>query len=223
MICLPKSPTEIKTEYLVDVFETGAANMIGDAAILDAIKAACWRRFRHRAIGDYDYEYWLEILTDRMTDAWEEYKYKCDIYKDRVIWDLNNSKTDESRTNHADNTSKVTVDADTTNTVTYNLTNSNDGSSQSEDMPDTPVVAGQEYLSRRENNNNTATQTGTTGTVASDGQIVDTIGNVTGGATATITNQSGLTVELLNKVYDGIRNPFKDYAKELDNLFMNRW
>lgn len=223
MICLPMSPTEILNEYQVDVFKTATANLIGDATVIAGIEAALWRRFRRRAIGDYDPEYWQEILNDRVIDTWETYKYKCEIYKDRIIWDLNTHKIDESRTQESDNITKVIVDADSGNTITYNITNNNIGSSESEDLPDTPVVVGSEYLSRRENNNSEAKQTGTTGTVANDNQTVDTTGSVTGGSTAKITNQDGLTVELLNRVYDGIRNPFQDFARELDNLFMNRW
>lgn len=223
MICLPMSPTEILDEYQVDVFKTATANLIGDATVIAGVETALWRRFRRRAIGDYDYEYWLEILLDRVAEAWEVYKYKCEIYKDRVIWDLSTHKSDESRTQESDNITKVIVDADSGNTITYNITNNNTGSSESEDLPDTPVVVGSEYLSRRENNNSEAKQTGTTGTVANDNQTVDTTGSVTGGSTAKITNQDGLTVELLNRVYDGIRNPFVDFAKELDPIFMNRW
>jgi hypothetical protein len=223
LICLPKSPAEILNDYQIDVFKSATDNLSGDSAVIAGVEAALWRRFRHRAIGDYDHEYWQEILSDRLVEAWEVYKYKCEIYKDRIIWDLSTHKGDETRTQESDNTTTVIVDADSGNTITYNITNNNTGSSEAEDLPDTPVVAGSEYLSRRENNTSEARQTGTTGTVANDNQTVDTTGSVTGGSTAKITSQDGLTVELLNRVYDGIRNPFQDFAREMDNLFMNRW
>lgn len=223
MICLPMTPTEILNEYQVDVFKSATDNLSGDSTIIAGIEAALWRRFRHRAIGDFDYEYWQEILNDRVADAWESYKYKCEIYKDRVIWDLNTRKHDETRTQESDNVTKVIVDADSDNTITYDITNNNTGSAETEDLPDTPIVTGSEYLSRRENNTSEAKQTGTTGTVANENQTVDTTGSVTSGSTATISVQDGLTVELLNRVYDGIRNPFQDFAREMDNLFMNRW
>ena len=98
MICLPLTPTEIKNEYQIDIFETATNNVIDDTEIRDSIVAACWRRFRHRPIGDFDHEYWQEILNDRVADLWVTYRYKCQYYKDRMIMDLTTSKAEESRT-----------------------------------------------------------------------------------------------------------------------------
>jgi len=343
MICLPPTPTEIKNEYQIDIFGTATNNVIDDTEIRNSIIAACWRRFRHRPIGDFDHEYWQDILNDRVADLWVTYRYKCQYYKDRIIMDLTTSRTEESRTHETENISDVvrdtsssdtttyditidentshnitvdentshdiTVDENTTHNITVNENTSHDitvdentthnitvnentsrdvtvddtSTSETENLPDTPVVAGSEYLSTRGKNtgqkqetgtstgqknesgtttghkeetgtttgqkqetgtttghkeetgtttgqkNETGTttrknkQTGTTGNVGSTDETISTTGNVSGSSTGTVTRQDGLTVELLNRIYDNLRNPFADFAKELDPIFMNRW
>ena len=263
MICLPLTPTEIKDEYQIDIFETATNNVIDDSEIRDSIVAACWRRFRHRPIGDYDHEYWQEILNDRVADLWVTYRYKCQYYKDRMIMDLTTSKAEESRTHETQNSSDVIRDTSSSDTTTYDITvdestesdiTVNDSTTsniavdestesdiaindstttETENLPDTPVVAGSEYLStrgkntgqKRETGTNTRQnkQTGTTGNVGSTDETISTTGNTSGTSTGTVTRQDGLTVELLNRVYDNLRNPFADFAKELDPIFMNRW
>ena len=283
MICLPPTPTEIKNEYQIDIFETATNNVIDDTEIRNSIIAACWRRFRHRPIVDFDHEYWQDILNDRVADLWVTYRYKCQYYKDRIIMDLTTSRTEESRTHETENISDVVRDTSSSDTTTYNITidentthditvddnttsnitvNDNTTSditvndnttTETENLPDTPVMAGSEYLSTRGKNtgqkretgtntrqstqtttntgqkNETGTntrqnkQTGTTGNVGSTDETISTTGNVSGSSTGTVTRQDGLTVELLNRVYDNLRNPFADFAKELDPIFMNRW
>ena len=303
MICLPPTPTEIKNEYQIDIFETATNNVIDDTEIRNSIIAACWRRFRHRPIGDFDHEYWQDILNDRVADLWVTYRYKCQYYKDRIIMDLTTSRTEESRTHETENISDVIRDTSSSDTTTYNITidentthditvdentshditvdentthnitvNENTSrdvtvddtsTSETENLPDTPVVAGSEYLSTRGKNtgqkqetgtttgqknesgtttghkeetgtttgqkNETGTttrknkQTGTTGNVGSTDETISTTGNVSGSSRGTVTRQDGLTVELLNRIYDNLRNPFADFAKELDPIFMNRW
>ena len=263
MICLPLTPTEIKNEYQIDIFETATDGIIDDSEIRDSIVAACWRRFRHRPIGDFDHEYWQDILNDRVADLWVTYRYKCQYYKDRVIMDLTTSRSEESRTHETQNNSDVIRDSSTSDTTTYDITvdestesdiTVNDNTTtETENLPDTPVVAGSEYLStrgkntgqKRETGTNTRQstqtttntgqkketgtntrqnkQTGTTGNVGSTDETISTTGNVSGTSTGTVTRQDGLTVELLNRVYDNLRNPFADFAKELDPIFMNRW
>ena len=283
MICLPLTPTEIKNEYQIDIFETATVNVIDDNEIRDSIIAACWRRFRHRPIGDFDHEYWQDILNDRVADLWVTYRYKCQYYKDRAIMDLTTSRSEESRTHETENISDVVRDTSSSDTTTYDITvdentthditvddnttsditvNDNTTSditvndnttTETENLPDTPVVAGSEYLSTRGKNtgqkretgtttrqsiqtttntgekNETGTstrqnkQTGTTGNVGSTDETISTTGNVSGSSRGTVTRQDGLTVELLNRVYDNLRNPFADFAKELDPIFMNRW
>lgn len=223
MICLPLTPTEIKDEYQIDIFETATDGIIDDVAIRDSIVAACWRRFRHRPIGDFEYEYWQEILNDRVADSWVTYQYKCQYYKDRMIMDLNTSRSEESRTHEAQNTSDVILDGSSSDTITYDVTVDDTATSETENLPDTPVVAGAEYLSSRGKNTGQNKQTGTTGNEATKDETVNTVGNVSGSSTGTVTRQDGLTVELLNRVYDNLRNPFADFARELDPIFMNRW
>ena len=283
MICLPLTPTEIKNEYQIDIFETATDGIIDDNEIRDSIVAACWRRFRHRPIGDFEYEYWQEILNDRVADLWVTYRYKCQYYKDRAIMDLTTSKAEESRTHETQNNSDVIRDSSSSDTTTYDITVDDSATSditvddsatsditvnesatsditvndstttETENLPDTPVVAGAEYLSTRGKNtgqkqetgtstrqntqtttntgqkNETSTntrqnkQTGTTGNVGSTDETISTTGNTSGSSTGTVTRQDGLTVELLNRVYDNLRNPFADFAKELDPIFMNRW
>ena len=283
MICLPLTPTEIKNEYQIDIFETATDGVIDDSDIRDSIVAACWRRFRHRPIGDFDHEYWQEILNDRVADLWVTYRYKCQYYKDRAIMDLTTSKAEESRTHETQNNSDVIRDSSSSDTTTYditvvdsttsnitvndsatsditvndtttsNITVNDNTTTETENLPDTPVVAGAEYLSTRGKNTGQKTetgtntrqstqtttntgqktetgtntrqnkQTGTTGNVGSTDETISTTGNVSGTSTGTVTRQDGLTVELLNRVYDNLRNPFADFAKELDPIFMNRW
>jgi len=283
MICLPLTPTEIKDEYQIDIFETATNNVIDDTEIRDSIVAACWRRFRHRPIGDFDHEYWQDILNDRVADLWVTYRYKCQYYKDRIIMDLTTSRSEESRTHETQNNSDVIRDSSSSDTTTYDITVDDSATSditvddsatsditvnesatsditvndstttETENLPDTPVVAGAEYLSTRGRNtgqkqetgtstrqntqtttntgqkNETSTntrqnkQTGTTGNVGSTDETISTTGNTSGSSTGTVTRQDGLTVELLNRVYDNLRNPFADFAKELDPIFMNRW
>ena len=283
MICLPLTPTEIKNEYQIDIFETATDGVIDDSDIRDSIVAACWRRFRHRPIGDFDHEYWQDILNDRVADLWVTYRYKCQYYKDRAIMDLTTSKAEESRTHETQNNSDVIRDSSSSDTTTYditvvdsttsnitvndsatsditvndtttsNITVNDNTTTETENLPDTPVVAGAEYLSTRGKNTGRKTetgtntrqstqtttntgqktetgtntrqnkQTGTTGNVGSTDETISTTGNVSGTSTGTVTRQDGLTVELLNRVYDNLRNPFADFAKELDPIFMNRW
>ena len=283
MICLPLTPTEIKNEYQIDIFETATDGVIDDTEIRDSIVAACWRRFRHRPIGDFDHEYWQEILNDRVADLWVTYRYKCQYYKDRAIMDLTTSKAEESRTHETQNNSDVIRDSSSSDTTTYditvvdsttsnitvndsatsditvndtttsNITVNDNTTTETENLPDTPVVAGAEYLSTRGKNTGQKTetgtntrqstqtttntgqkqetgtttrqnkQTGTTSNVGSTDETISTTGNVSGTSTGTVTRQDGLTVELLNRIYDNLRNPFADFAKELDPIFMNRW
>ncbi len=323
MICLPLTPTEIKDEYQIDIFETATDGVINDVEIRDSIVAACWRRFRHRPIGDFEYEYWQDILNDRVADLWVTYRYKCQYYKDRIIMDLTTSRSEESRTHETQNNSDVIRDSSSSDTTTYDITVDDSATSditvnesatsditvnesatsditvddsatsditvnesatsditvndstttETENLPDTPVVAGAEYLTTRGKNtgqkqetgtstrqntqtttntgqkqetgtstrqntqtttntgqkNETSTntrqnkQTGTTGNVGSTDETISTTGNVSGTSSGTVTRQDGLTVELLNRVYDNLRNPFADFAKELDPIFMNRW
>jgi hypothetical protein len=223
MICLPLTPTEIKDEYQIDIFETATDGVIDDTEIRDSIVAACWRRFRHRPIGDFDHEYWQDILNDRVADLWVTYRYKCQYYKDRMIMDLSTSRSEESRTHETQNISDVIRDSSSSDTTTYDVTVDDTSTSETENLPDTPVVAGSEYLSTRGKNTGQNKQTGTTGNVGSTDETISTTGNVSGTSTGTVTRQDGLTVELLNRVYDNLRNPFSDFAKELDPIFMNRW
>ncbi len=223
MICLPLTPTEIQDEYQIDIFETATDVVIDDTEIRDNIVATCWRRFRHRPIGDYDHEYWQDILNDRVADLWVTYQYKCQYYKDRIVMDLNTSKSEESRTHSTDNTSDVSVEGSSSDTITYDVTVNDTATSETENLPDTPVSTGVEYLSSRGRNTGLNQQTGTTGNSGTKDETVNTTGNVSGTSSGTVTRQDGLTVELLNRVYDNLRNPFVDFAKELDPIFMNRW
>jgi len=152
MICLPLTPTEIKNEYQIDIFETATDDVIDDTEIRDSIVAACWRRFRHRPIGDFDHEYWQDILNDRVADLWVTYRYKCQYYKDRAIMDLTTSKAEESRTHETENISDVIRDSSSSDTTTYDITVDDTTTTETENLPDTPVVAGSEYLSSRGKN-----------------------------------------------------------------------
>ena len=66
--------------------------------------------------------------------------------------DLTTSKAEESRTHETENISDVVRDSSTSDTTTYDVTVDDTTTTETENLPDTPVVAGPEYLSSRGKN-----------------------------------------------------------------------
>lgn len=80
----------------------------------------CWAKFRYRMINSCDTDLWIQLLKDKLYDVLAEHQ----IYLD-AFYELED-KTDF-------------ITDDSTSTTEY----------ESEDLPDTPVVEGEKYLSDR--------------------------------------------------------------------------
>lgn len=208
---LPKSPQEIKNEMMLDIFETAIAELEADTVTTTALELACWSKFRRRAIGDWDVEYWHQNLKDKMTEIWPVYRHKCEYFNNLVIWDMTTGKRQEVRDISSQINSTVAVDSvtETDNTV--------DDTVEVENNPESVIATDTKYLANRNTTRNVL-----------DGVVTDntdTVSDEIGSSTDTfiVTDTAGLGIEIANKIYDNIRNPYRDFANELDGLFMNRW
>jgi hypothetical protein len=80
MITLPWTPQEIKDIHGLDIFEATVGQLAypDNPAVVDALVAQCWQTFRNRRIGDFDKDYWLVMLDDRVKLEWLWYAKLAD-------------------------------------------------------------------------------------------------------------------------------------------------
>lgn len=235
---LPDTPKIIKEKYKddednpLDVFEItlGKLTIDGFSDAIDVIIDMCWRRFRNRPIGDYDYKYWLEALDDKVNYIWPVYSK---LFKKCLESDIVAIYTGKDEiTENAINTKAAVTTQDLT--VTNNLTESTENNQvmnettivESEDNPD--VAAGStKYLSNRSNTerntetdiNATTNNTGTiknTGTINNDDETINE-------RTSRIERQDGMNAENLVRVGDALKEIVEKFMLELEPLFLNRW
>lgn len=196
---LTPTPQEILDEYDVDVFAETVGLLDGPAMIIGMLEKLCWQRFRDRMIGDYDYEYWLVRLNDKVETTWLWYGRIAEQAMDAAMTDLGTHTRHLSiETSEESQQVVANVDSDHTETLT-------------EDMPATPINPDDVYLSGRNNVTRDTTSDGTSETDTSssavhDEEIVD-----------------GLKIEVLGRVMNGLREANAAFVRELDELFINRW
>lgn len=164
-ICIPPTPAYIKANYVngsaqpFDVFaETvGKLTFTADPTIITKLVNICWRRFRNRPIGDYDYEVWTEALDDKVNEIWYGYKRTISLLLKETVADIDVSKeiTAESVVNDRD--AVTTNDLTMTNNLTENLdslqttagtvgrvestSETGTNTTETEDLPDTAAGA----------------------------------------------------------------------------------
>jgi hypothetical protein len=128
-ITLPPTPAYIKANYLngtgqpYDVFaETvGKLTFVADPTIITKLVDICWRNFRNRPIGDFDYEYWTAALDDKVNSIWYGYKRTISLLLKDTVADIVESSeiTAEGVTNSRD--ALTTNDLTETNNLTENV------------------------------------------------------------------------------------------------------
>ena len=115
----------------MDVFaETVGQLHHANPDIVTGLVQKCWQRFRHRCIGDTNYEYWLENFDDKVRLEWDWYSKVVDKYISSDIISMDTSTSNEHST-------AVGANVDTGLTHT-----------EIENHPDVPV-SGKKYLDNR--------------------------------------------------------------------------
>ena len=171
-ITIPLSPREIRDTYDVDVFAgtVGALTYPAQPSVITSLVDMCWRRFRDRPIGDYDYERWLEALDDKVNLIWYAHKRTIALLLDANVASVNTVKetvtetvtterdastvNDSTRTDdltRTDNLSEaITSSQNTAGTVGNVKSASQTGTNtvESEDNPDTAAGL-TKYLSNK--------------------------------------------------------------------------
>lgn len=138
----PWTVQQLKDNFGLDVFGETIKKLSFPAKpeIITDLYNLAWARYRNRFIGDYDRDYWLSMLNDRVQSVWSWYKnIASEIYSSSISV-IQSGSTSDTSTSTASGTS-----------TTHN---------ESEDRPD--IEAGtKKYLSARSD------QTGTSGQTAS--------------------------------------------------------
>ena len=196
---LTYTPQEILDDYEVDVFAETVGELDGSPAVLEMLQALCWQRFRDRMIGDYDYEYWLIRLNDRVLTTWNWYKRLADMAMSPDLASLETAIYSET----TGMTGSVVVDVDNTDPDIVESTD--------EDMPTTPIGPTDEYLSGRTRSNRNATAVGTSDETSSSNAEVSG------------TRTDGMKAELLDKLANALKSANVGFVRELDIMFVNRW
>lgn len=199
-ICLPPTPEEILLEYEVDVFEetVGQLSYPSNDAVVPMLVRLCWQRFRRRCIGDFDYEYWMVLLNDRVLSAWEWYSRTVDKYMDDSISDL--PQITETESELTTGQSSVTAVNET----------SEERRNEGEDMPNTPASLNK-YLTVRGEDSREVMDSGESET------------STEGSRTLTRTREDGLRAEAYNRLNNALKEASMAFVRELDSMFMNRW
>lgn len=213
-IVMPLTPKEIKEKYLdslgnpYDVFalSIGKLTLTGHPSVIPALVDICWRRFKNRPIGDYDYEVWFEALDDKVNDIWYSYKRTIPLFMNSNIASLVTGK--ETVIENVINAR----DALTTNNLTESVDNTE--ITENEDNPDSGAGV-LKYLSNRSNVVIDAAKVNTGTVTATDDLTVD--------RDSTIERTEGLAAVLSLEINDAIREGFDRFLNEIEPLFLNRW
>lgn len=250
-IPLPYTPAEIKEQFTndlgqpLDVFaETvGKLTYSDDPTIPGKLVDQCWHRFRRRPIGDYDYQFWLECLNDRLGEIWPAYSKTLALLTSPALASSAVSKETITETTSRERSADTIQDLTTINNLTTeqeNIESHNDHQVvdetvvvEDEDKPDTPPVGTTKYLSKRSTTSRNGT-TDTNGGITNTGTIVNT-GTVDNEGTITNsenestnrnyvrTVEDGLASETAIRVYEQTQKAFSIFLDALEPLFMNRW
>lgn len=251
-ITIPLTPEEILAKYEVDVFDEtiGALTYTPDATVIPALTAQAWARFRNRPIGDYDYEYWLEQLTDVVNNAWIWYSKTLAVLLDAEQVSIAAQKDVTAETTVRDKDATISEDRDATvvKAVDGSVTLANGkvtvqaesktGSDvvETEEYPDvaadsTAYLSGRVTTTPGAENTVTSTNSGSdVQTIDNDETVTDSVLTVTDNAedeTVTVsrtnTIYSGLNAEATLKLMDAIKAGNERFINELEGLFLNRW
>jgi hypothetical protein len=136
----PWTVQQLKDNFGLDVFgETIKKLSFPDRPeVITELYNLAWARYRNRSIGDYDRDYWLSMLNDRVLSIWSWYKnIASEIYSSSIAV-IQSGSTSETSTSTGSGTSTV--------------------HNESEDRPD--IEAGtKKYLSARSDQSGTSGQT----------------------------------------------------------------
>lgn len=243
-IILPPTPQEILDEHGVDVFaeSVGQLTYQPDPQVVVGLRDMCWRRFRHRPIGDYDHEVWLERLTDKVNELWYGYSRTISLLMSNDLASLTTSKevvSDSSSVNKDLLTTNDLAESSTQNATSSTDTVRNESTAQSgestvdtEDHPD--IQAGTtQYLSARQktvsSTDNTTDVTDSVDSTASTTASRTNTGTVsvsddtTAARTATTTRNDGLLAKTALEMHEAVMECTYKFVKDLEPLFLNRW
>lgn len=144
----PWTVQQLKDHFGLDVFaETILKLSFPDRPeVITELYDLAWSRYRNRSIGDYDRDYWLSMLNDRVQSVWSWYKnIASEIYSSSIA---------------------VIQSASASETSTSTAAGSSTSHNESEDRPD--IEAGsKKYLSARSDQSGTNEQ-------SSSGSILST-------------------------------------------------
>lgn len=138
----PWTVQQLKDNFGLDVFaETIMKLSFPDRPeIITDLYNLAWARYRNRFIGDYDRDYWLSMLNDRVQSIWSWYKnIASEIYSSSIA---------------------VIQSGSTSDTSTSTASGTSTAHNESEDRPDTEAGS-KKYLSARSDQSGTSGQTGT--------------------------------------------------------------
>ena len=143
----PWTVQQLKDHFGLDVFAETILKLSFPAKpeIITDLYNLAWARYRNRSIGDYDRDYWLSMLNDRVLSIWSWYKNIANEIYSSSIAVIQSGSTSETSTSTASGTSTA--------------------HNESEDRPDIEAGA-KKYLSARSDQTGTSGQT-SSGSVSS--------------------------------------------------------
>lgn len=231
---LPDTPKDILDTASIDVFELTIGSLVySPTSVIDDLVDSAWERFGRRPIGDFDYEYWIEVFNDAVVHEYRWYSKALPLIlsADMLSLYVNTGSMTESDsvTSESDSTTNVAGESDATNTTTLGSVNTKGGTVVvgQETMPDT--VSASSYLAGR----NTTTDT-TTSTDSGENEVViaETNSNesVSEGTTTTTrthtihdNRKDKLTIEITMEIAKKLDDLNELYLSKLDKYFMSRW
>ena len=159
--CLPWTPQQIMDLYGVDVFAETVGKLVHpNPLVIEGLTAKCWQRYRHRCIGDTNYQYWMDNFNDKVLLEWDWYSKVIDKYVTDEILSMDTGTIEDHSTSVASNT-----DSGLTHT-------------EIENQPNVPVTA-TKYLDNRSDvevsGNSTANSENTAISKRSDGLRAETL------------------------------------------------
>lgn len=172
------TPKSILDAIEYDVFDEAipsAEPPATDPPYRDLIVAEMWRQYRYRGITAYCHtgidatdpalQYWVQLFTDRYESLIIEYEPSILNWLSAVQNDLIGDDTEE----------KLTVT----------------GNGNTEDLPDTPLAAGDEYLSTRYHNESTSQRT------------------------------TAPYYERIKRMAGGVKSPIRTFCQQFEEFFIN--
>jgi hypothetical protein len=194
----PPTPQELKDALPSrDIFDEALGSLSPNQVVNDMLTTLAWSRYRYRMLGTNDVDFFVECLKDRANYNW--------VWYSRIVETLIASDALSLK----DSESLVTVTNDSENVTTGESHITGGNTMEHESLPATPV-GGLSYIDSRDNNDTQSDGTNTT-------TVTDDTTNTT-----TQSGSSGLAIDRLNKLADGLREANDKFIREFEYLFMNR-